>query len=228
MKKVKTLLAVFDNQMELGEVPAFRGAIIEKVGRDNLLFHNHKGENELLYQYPLIQYKVIRGRPAVFCVGDGVDSIHKLFSQRNWDLKLNGEKYEMKIDRLNMNNFTLNVWEKSFNYQIANWLALNAENYKIYKNTKPLSEKIQLLERLLTGNILSFARGIEWQIEKTIVVRITDITKEKILKYKNVPLQAFDIKFSTNVFLPDYIGLGKSVSHGFGTVKSIKQEQHEQ
>jgi hypothetical protein len=32
-------------------------------------------------------------------------------------------------------------------------------------------------------------------------------------------MQAFNIKFTTNISLPDYIGLGKGSSSGFGVVK---------
>jgi len=37
---------------------------------------------------------------------------------------------------------------------------------------------------------------------------------------------AFNIEFKTNVFLPNFIGLGKGVSIGFGTIKQIYQKEN--
>lgn len=36
----------------------------------------------------------------------------------------------------------------------------------------------------------------------------------------------FDIRFKSNVSLPDYIGLGKGVSIGFGMIKDYKNNKY--
>jgi hypothetical protein len=180
----------------------------------------------MIYSYPLIQYKSVYKKPALFCLGDGVDEIHKLFSHKSWDIMVNGEKLALKIDKLDLNSFNIQVWEKNFNYSITNWLALNGENYKKYKALKSLAERILMLENILKSNILSFAKGIEWKVDKPIVVSIQDIRQEKIIRYKGIPLQAYDIDFACNVFLPNHIGLGKSASHGFGMIKQQRKERN--
>ena len=55
------------------------------------------------------------------------------------------------------------------------------------------------------------------------MVKITQVLGTKTYRYKNVKLQGFDLVFKTNVSLPDYIGLGKSVSQGFGTICRTKK-----
>ena len=42
--------------------------------------------------------------------------------------------------------------------------------------------------------------------------------------FKRQKLMAFNVEFSTNAFLPSFIGLGKGVSHGFGIVFQNKQK----
>ncbi|MFW5721489.1 MAG: CRISPR-associated endonuclease Cas6 [Bacteroidota bacterium] len=49
------------------------------------------------------------------------------------------------------------------------------------------------------------------------------MANEKVITYKDVKHQTFDVSFKTNIFLPEYIGLGKGVSIGFGTVKTRKE-----
>lgn len=218
LKTIRTLLVGFNTEISPGLVPAFRGAIIEKVGRSHSAFHNH-AEEGFHYRYPLIQYKRIGKKAGLFCLGDGVDEVHHFFGLRNWKILLIEKEVDLEVDRLDLKSFKLNIWDRKFKYRIWDWLALNEENYKKYQKMEALSDKIAFLEKLLTGNILSFGKGLGWYVEKKIEVKITDIVKEKTIKYKGVSFTAFDLEFLCNVSLPDYLGLGKGVSHGYGVVK---------
>jgi len=73
-RKIKILTLIFDFEIERRDIPAFRGAIIEKVGRESILFHNHF-EEKFRYGYPLIQYKVFKGYPTIICVNEGTEEI---------------------------------------------------------------------------------------------------------------------------------------------------------
>lgn len=221
VQKIRLLKVVFSPQIRAWEIPAFRGAVIAKTGREHILFHNHTENNGFRYSYPLIQYKRIGKQASVLCIKEGVDEIHRFFEQSNWDVNLNGNKMEMKIEQLDMNQYTMNVWDKTFDYSLMNWIALNSENYKKYMQLDVLSNKIEFLERILTGNILSFAKGIDWHIEKDTTVKILDIKHSNTLSLKRKKVLGFDLTFRSNVFLPNFIGLGKSVSIGFGTVKQF-------
>lgn len=222
VKKLKTLLVSFENELPAHKIPAFRGAIVEKVGREHSAFHNHNEDDGYIYQYPVIQYKTLGYRPSLFCVGEGVDEIHNLFGLRNWDIQLQGERLQLRIHKLDLNNITLNIWDKFFKYSIHNWLALNERNYRQYHQITGLTERVEFLERLLVGNILSFAKGIDWHIEQPIKVQIQELKSERMIRYKGIPLMAFDVNFACNVFLPNYLGLGKSASHGFGVVRQFR------
>lgn len=224
--KVKTLLVSFETELSPEKVSAFRGAVIEKVGRSHTAFHNHAGGEGFLYKYPVIQYKIIHNRPSFFCVGEGVDQIHHFFGLKSWDVIVNGEKLNLTIHKLDLNQCMLNVWDKKFSYSIRNWLALNAQNYKEYQAISNLKEKAEFLEKKLTGNILSFAKGVDWHIEKQVQVELQQLKAQKMIRYKGVPLMAFDVDFKTNVFLPNYLGLGKSASHGFGVVRMRKSNHN--
>lgn len=223
MKKIRTLLVRFDNELAHYEVSAFRGAVIEKVGRENVLFNHHLDDNKYLFKYPLIQYKSIRKKPAVFCLGEGVDEIHKLFNQQTWEINLKGEQTELKIDQLNLDSFTLNIGDKSKVYQLKNWIALNTGNYRKYITLESDNDKLEMLESILIGNVLSFAKGMNWDVKKEIKVRILSVDKVRNIKYKNTKLFSFDVTFNSNVLLPSYIGLGKGVSRGYGILKRISE-----
>ncbi len=222
MKKIKTLYIEFEGFLAKSEVSGFRGAVIEKVGRENVAFHNHIGNSGFVYKYPLIQYKSDKRNPGIFCLSEGVEEIYKLFDKRNLDINVNGRKIDLKVSKMNMNQITLNTWDKLFDFSINNWLPLNSENFIKFKNMESTNEQIAMLEKIMISNIISFAKGVEWDITNKIELNINQIRQQKTIRYKGTPLIAFDLEFKSNVFLPNHIGLGKGVSHGFGILKQIK------
>jgi hypothetical protein len=222
-KKIRCLQVEFSEEIAPYEIPAFRGAIINKVGDSYTLFHNHQAGGKFRYQYPLIQYKALFNRPMIVCVDEGVDEIHRFFQQPNWRLSISGRDLDIKIERLEMKQYTMQVWEKSFSYHIRNWVALSQESYKRYLSLAGLVEQVQFLETILIGNILSFAKGIGWHIEKPVEAKINNIQRTGLVTVKGVRVMAFSLDFKSNIFLPNYIGLGRNVSIGYGTVKQLKK-----
>ncbi|MDR2804596.1 MAG: hypothetical protein LBB85_02990, partial [Dysgonamonadaceae bacterium] len=58
--KTSVLVIYFSNSVSQNEISKFRGAVINMLTSNNVLFHNHTDDG-LRYAYPLIQYKRIRG-----------------------------------------------------------------------------------------------------------------------------------------------------------------------
>ncbi len=200
VRKIRILTVIFDTELKPYEVPAFRGAVVDKVGTENAVFHNHLSHNTFLYRYPLVQYKQISNRPALVCIEYGVDEIHKFFEKSDWSVKIGEQWHDMKIYRLLLNQFNMQVWETMFDYHIRNWIALNQDNYIKYQQTASETERITFLERTLTGNIIAFAKGIEWDIEKQIQLRITSQLNVKPVTLKGKKVLGFNLNFKTNVF----------------------------
>ena len=223
MPNIRYLHIRFDQHIFPYEIHRFRAAVIEKTRRSAPWFHNHNQDGGSVYRYPLIQYKVAFKKASILCLHEAVEEIHHLFSQPDMELTVGSTSREYAVEKLIANSYNINVWEQSFNYSLLNWLALNQRHYKRWEelNENP-TEQIKLLQSILTGNILAFAKGINWFVEKPISVEITDIKGIKPLPYKGRDLLAFTLNFKCNVSLPNYIGLGKGASVGFGVVKGIK------
>ncbi len=227
---LKLLRVHFNVEIAPYEIAAFRGAIIDKVGIENDLFHNHindksnknkdtkEQESKFAYRYPRIQYKRIGKQPVILCVGEGVEEIHKFFEKKNWDIYIGKDLLEMRISKLDLNEFEMRVSQRLNAYSIRNWVALNQQAYNQYQKLDGIVEKIAFLEKKLIGNILSFAKGIGWHITENIELKITDLPQVQLISYKKQKLQTFNVDFKTNVFIPQYIGLGAKTSVGMGTV----------
>lgn len=221
MKKIRILSVSFNSLIKSYEIPAFRGAVAKKAGNKSILFHNHD-KNGYNYGYPLIQYKTLRQHPFLLCINEGVDEIHHFFQAKEWDIYLSGRRLDMSIEHMNLNTFTMQVWDKQWHYSIHNWIALNQKNVGVYNGKSTEQDKIEYLEKILTGNILSFAKGIDWTVDKQINIQIHKIRNVSTVNLKGNNLLGFNLDFSSNVFLPNYIGLGKGVSHGYGIITMKK------
>lgn len=222
MKKIKYLTIHFKNEIGLREIPKFRGAVIESAGREHLLFHNHAGEG-LRYAYPLIQYKRIGSKAGLVCLEDGVHEVHAFFQGRPTTLRLGDRIITPEVERLQMNEITLQAWDKMFAYRLSNWLALKQENYDAYQAMPDEAERRRFLSTILRGNILSMAKGLGWHVDREIRVELQHVGPLRLMAYKDNRLSAFDLRFRTNVWLPEFVGLGKGAALGFGMVQKDNQ-----
>ena len=189
------------------------------------LLHNHLEQGGLRYGYPLVQYKVIDHIPTLVGIEEGSRLLTKLFLSIK-QLELNGKTYPVHHKHITNWQISPQVNGSLYRYEFATrWMALNQKNYRIYQNCQEEEERQNLLARILRGNLLIFLRevGIELSPEEHILVR-PDVTA-CMTRFKNQPMLAFGGHFVCNVELPEYIGLGKAVSRGFGTiVQSNKSE----
>ena len=112
---------------------------------------------------------------------------------------------------------------KSFYSFLTPWLALNEANYDRYQGAG-LGERRDMLRRILIGNILSMSKGLGYVVTEEIKVSKLDVypVKEPVW-LKGVRMVGFKGAFAVNFELPDYMGLGKSVSRGFGMIKRVQE-----
>lgn len=218
MEKVQFLNLVFKNKLFPWECEYFRGAINKVLDNEKILFHNHidNKSDKFRYSYPLIQYKRINGQAAIMCFGEGTKEIGALFMKGEWKLKIKDREELYEIDRIIPGNMILQVWNNQFRYVVRRWMALNQENYRKYSNMDGIIEKTAFLENILRGNILSLCKGLGIYLDKELKCTLIDISKPTTYRYKGIPLQTFDALFTTNIAIPNYAGIGKGVSIGYG------------
>lgn len=220
MSVIQLVTAVFEGEISEEEVPYLRGNMIRLSG-DDPLFHNHQGEG-FYYTYPLVQYKRINGCAALVGINQGAEALMRLLGKEgDYLFQLGKRTANLGKVILRSESFSLacDGGEPSYMYFLKRWLPLNEKNYRIFQRTENLSERITMLERILVGNILSFAKGVGSFFESPVVCRLSQMNSSKWTMYKDVDLMTFTVEFRCNVRLPDYVGLGKSVSMGHGVVK---------
>lgn len=204
-----------DIKFDFNDVGKLRGYIGNKFKGFSPLLHNHLENEKTAYRYPFIQYKIINKIPVIIGIKDGAGLLEELVDEID-EFKIGNKKF--KVDKKEIENkfYKIGVTKDLYQYEFATqWLALNQDNFKKFI-TLEIKERFEMLDRILIGNMLSFFKSLNYFIKEKIKVSIrTDITTTMLKHQKMI---AFIGKFNCNVLLPDYIGLGKSVSRGFGTI----------
>ena len=155
---------------------------------------------------------------------EGTEAIGQFFSEGTFTFNIGNRYVKMELGSVLSRKCLVQTWNSMFKYRIRRWLPLNSENYQRYKAMEGISEKISFLESILIANLLSFSKGIGVYVEKEIQCKLTSLHDPFLVKNKGIKLMAFDIEFVTNMSLPDYIGIGKNASIGYGVVTHVRNE----
>lgn len=225
MQNIRTLSVTFNEPIEIRELECFRGAIVEKVGLEREWYHNHNNatdrQSDYHYRYPLVQYSLRRRRPRILFINKAIDEARYFFSQPDWNLRLAGRVYPTHIDQLKAKQVQIGWQEEMKEYRIERWLALNEQNYDAYHQMNALRDKISLLERVLAGNIISMAKGLDYRFPERFELELSDWQRCRALPYKGISLLTFDLSFRTNLVLPLGFGVGKGSSMGWGRLGEL-------
>lgn len=215
---VRYILVQFNHKLRHSDIPRFRGAMASAIESQHaLLFHNHQSEG-LRYAYPLIQYKCIEGKAGIVCLGEGTEAMSTFFANADFDVCIGKESVHLEVDSIKADKVEIQACDEMFDYLLCRYLPLNQDNYRIYQSIEGLAERCEFIENILVGNILSFAKGLGIRIDGEVKCKIVSLNEPRTLMFKGVKMLSFNAHFKSNISLPDWIGLGKGVSHGFGTV----------
>ena len=221
MKEIRIAVIQFEGKLAEREIPSFRGAVMAYADNDPL-YHNHTEDAGFQFRYPLIQYKVLDGMPAIVGVDAGALSLESLFYLGDYFEWQIGPVMRQFIVRKKCPGYFLtdeNV-AGSFRYSLHKWMPFNRENFNVWQQTTGLAKKVALLDAILCGNILTLYKAFGVFFEREIHAEILEL-EQFTVTYKGVKMVAFDAVIETDIALPEHLGIGKGVSHGFGVVERI-------
>jgi len=233
-----TLTIQFSQSLKAYDLQSFRGAIIERAmqlqpqfeaaGLPTDLWHQHKQADteKLHYRYPLIQYQLKQGKASITAIGEGVAALKLWLQNNNQPINWAGRKVQLSLLGFPAEQqVTVSITNKQTTYRLYKWIALNQQQYKQYAQAPDFIVKTKILQQclqnhlvalsftLLPQNVLNTPHAQNTQIIKSTLI---DLTGQKIVNVYGNKLLAFDVVFSTNLKLPNFIGIGKAVSIGFG------------
>jgi len=231
---------VFDFDLKPHQIHLLRDAFIrlsldesdklEKNGIDPVIFSNEKienGELKRIQTYPLIQYSTSNNSAQIIAVGTGVKAMDLLFENKVY---LNWKGFQLHnpllIASQKEQSIKLLANEGTFVYRINNWMPFkdkytneNNEKKPAFEEWKMLKyevERLQLLERKLVNHFWTVCKHLNVEVPYTIKVRIISKHGESWPQNNGVAQKTFHLTIESNIFLPFLLGIGGSVSEGFG------------
>ncbi len=215
---LKTLVLVLKTEKIKEDAAKLRGYIANRF-REYPILHHHIEEADYLYTYPRVQYKIIEGTPLILGIEEGATVLKKILDDIT-ELKLGKSKYKVESIQMTQMNAEFGPCRENRHYKfLTHWLALNPANYERYKEISDWREKKEFLNGILVGNLLSMCKSLDYVVTSKLYVH-SRLDDEQV-EYKGVPLIGFTGEFRVNFRIPDFFGLGKGVSQGFGVIKAF-------
>ena len=219
MIKLSQLIVRFKNQINQSEIPLFAEKIVRRIIKSGNV-------SNYPYYYPMIQCKRINGRAAIICIGEGTESIGNFFASAGGQANIGDKETPMEIDTVKAEKTTVQAWDNDFIYTIRKYLPLSPENNMRYQEISDKNIRMDFLNKIIRRHLLFFAKSIGIHFDREVTCKVTELEEKANVKYKNHTFASFDLRFRTNVSLPNYIGLGIGVNHGFGIVARIRSQKN--
>jgi hypothetical protein len=181
--------------------------------------HQHNAD-KFIYRYPVVQYKMIENVPTVIGINEGAEVLKQIFDEYQ-EIRLGETIYQIVERGISLKDEEFGIADKIHSYVfVTPWLALNQENYRKFYALKGTSDRDEFVRKILIGNILSMAKSLGYDVPGQIKCDAqVHFRKDRL---KDVSVMTFTGNFQANFLIPDYLGIGKSVSRGFGAVRQLK------
>jgi len=165
---------------------------------------------------------MLNGAPLVLGINEGAEILREIYDKFD-EIKLGENSYRIMERAVTAKNEEFGCTEEILSYRFASpWLALSQENYARYIAASDEARR-DLLRRILVGNILSASKGLGYVAKEHIRLDLGRM-KYEICMLKGTKVTGFRGEFTTCFAIPDHMGLGKSVSRGFGAI--VKLNRH--
>ena len=193
-----------------------KGSIIRDFP-DHPLVPFINGEYRGQLRYPRVQVKVLRQQLYIFGIGAGYDVVRS-FHEGLIEVPVDAQTYQVENIETPESELAFDHPADTFlRYKfITPWVALNQRSLGQYEELVP-RERVSYLNRLLVQNLLFISRELGFNVPFTISTRV----KLQSLSPRVVEEQgsgSFKGYFTSNMNLPDYLGLGNGITTGLGTI----------
>ena len=170
-----------------------------------------------IHRYPVVQCKQIKSMLMVIGISQGADLLQEISGGENMfrigenTCTISGRDQEIR-------NEAFSISDKIHTYEfLTPWLALNQQNAKKFYDLKGKLQRDAFMQKILTGNLNTLAKSIDYDLPAPLTCESRVRFKRERIHQENV--MVFLGTFGTNLRIPDYLGIGQSVSHGFGTIR---------
>lgn len=186
------------------------------------LFHNHYPDGKSIYRShgAPFQFKVINNEVFIIALNEGIDFANSF----QWPdflaitLGRSGVSVEFELYSKTIVQANFSESDRLCYRNLSPYIALNQDKHKIFLSLSD-DDKRKTIEKGLGNHILTAAKWCGITVSHQIQIDLILMRPGCPIKIKdNLNFLSFDVMFESNTEIPNYIGLGKFVSRGYGTV----------
>jgi hypothetical protein len=200
-------------------VDELRMVLDKKLAEFSALHRNDRAG--FIHRYPVLQCKQFKGNLIVTGISQGADCLCQLtFNEEILGAGESSCRITARDPALRSEPF--GIADISITYEfLTPWLALNQQHAKKFYDLKGKPQRDAFMQKLLTDQVQMLAKSLDYPItapascEAKVRFRRDRIGNENVMVFLG--------KFRTNLRIPDYLGIGRSVSKGYGTIKRITE-----
>jgi len=181
--------------------------------------HSYDTDGKPVFEYPRIQFKVVDANAVLLGIAEGAELLQRLWPEMD-ETELGGEQYNIRETDFETRQDEITACSKPVEYRfVTPWLALNERNFRSYTGSRNRAFRKDELSRILVGNCLGLAKSLGITFNERIDAECRQLTSIKT-SVNGRGMIAFVGKFRVNLKLPEFLGLGKAVSRGFGAISA--------
>lgn len=216
----KSIMLLNNIKLMYSHIHKFRGFVGNRFKNYDII-HNHDDNKDcLIYRYPLIQFKLIDKTPAIVAITKKASNAFLEIFMKLDNIIIDDKIIPILKTECKTEEEYFGYSDEQFTYEfISPWIGLNKDNFMKYTNE---TDKDNILRKIIIGNILSTSKYLGCNILEDQIIKVDVKLKEIKVNLKGKTMLGFNGIFKTNFLIPDYLGIGKSVSRGFGTVRRVK------
>jgi hypothetical protein len=174
-----------------------------------------------IHRYPVLQCKQIRSSLSVTGISQGAGCLWQITHDQA--VLGTGEstcRITARDPAIRPEPFGITDTVTTYEFHTP-WLALNQQYAKKFYDLKGKPERDAFMQKLLTAQLQTLVKSLDCEVTVPISCEAKVRFKRERIGRENV--MVFLGKFRTNLHIPDYLGIGRSVSQGYGTIKRITE-----
>ena len=201
----------------LFSLPELRAYLTGKLNEYTVLRRDNSAG--FIYRYPAVQVKLVKNMLMVVGISQGAGFLEEI--SKNQEKIPSGKNICTITARDSATRpEPFGISDSMITYEfLTPWLALNQQNTKKFYELKGKPDRDAFLAKLLSEGLATLAKSLDYKPGEPI--RCEERVRFRKDWIDNKSVMVFTGKFRTNLVIPDYLGMGQSVSLGFGTIKHI-------
>lgn len=200
-------------------LPGFRSSLTGLLAEYQSTLPKNAPAGQVIHRYPALLCKEVKQDLLAIGICQGAGFLQDL-AQEKTEI-LTGENCCRIVSRdFEIREEEFGITGELYDYEILTpWIALNQQNAKRFYDLKGKPARDAFMQKILTAHLNNLAKSLDRSPAGPVIcIPHVRFIRERIDR-ENVIV--FLGKFRTNLCIPDYLGIGQSVSQGYGTLRKV-------